>query len=262
MSGRTSTPSAVGRTQRSRPPAVLLVGREVVEHVIEGVGERLPRQAQRVQQAGDPRRALRRRDLGLDADPARGAKPVRDGFPVQQLREPGRGLHGMAERVAQVERDPTAARPAFALVGDDDFDLRPGTSLHELRDVAALDGRRFPPRDRVAVAFEQLEQPLVAERGHLDRLAERGPPLALGKRREQADIDDDRGRLVEGTDEVLAFGQVDRGLAPDRRVDLGDQGRGDVHDRDAAQVRRRQEPGGIPERASADGDDGLVALHA
>ena len=110
------------------------------------------------------------------------------------------------------------------------------------------------------MALEQLEQPLVAERRHLHRLTERGPPLPLGQGREHADIDDDRGRLMERADEVLALRQVDRGLAPDRGVDLGDERRRDVHDRDAAQVRRGEEAGGVAERPATDGDDRLVAL--
>ena len=63
-------------------------------------------------------------------------------------------------------------------------------------------------------------------------------------------------------DEVLALGQVDAGLAADRRVDLGDERRRDVDDRHAAQVRRGEEPGRVAERAAADRDERLAALDA
>ena len=55
-------------------------------------------------------------------------------------------------------------------------------SLDDLGDGARLERRRVAAGDRLAVGLEQREQPLVAERGHLDGLAERGPPLALGER--------------------------------------------------------------------------------
>ena len=56
--------------------------------------------------------------------------------------------------------------------------------------------------------------------------------------------------------EVLALGQVDAGLAADRRIDLGDERRRDLDEPDAAQVGRGQEPGRVAERAAADGDEG------
>ena len=61
---------------------------------------------------------------------------------------------------------------------------------------------------------------------------------------------------MERADEVLALGEVDPGLAADRGVDLGDERRGDVHDRHAAEIRRRQEPRRVAERASADRHEG------
>ena len=77
-------------------------------------------------------------------------------------------------------RPPVAS--ALALVGQDHLDLRPAGPLDELGDDARREDRRVAARDRRAVGLEQLEQPLVAEGGHLDRLAEGGPQLALGER--------------------------------------------------------------------------------
>ena len=67
---------------------------------------------------------------------------------------------------------------------------------------------------------------------------------------------------MERSDQVLALRQVDRGLAADRRIDLRDERRRDVDERDTAQVRRGEEPGGIAERAAADRDDRLVPFDA
>ena len=67
-------------------------------------------------------------------------------------------------------------------------------------------------------------------------------------------------RLVERPDEVLALGQVDPGLAADRRVDLGDERRRHLDEPDAAQVDRGEEPGRVAERAATDRDEDLAAI--
>ena len=74
-----------GREDPAQVPAgVLLVGREVVEDGLDRVGERLARQLERVEQAADPRRPLRRRHADIDADPARRAQAVRDRLAMEQ----------------------------------------------------------------------------------------------------------------------------------------------------------------------------------
>ena len=155
-------------------------------------------------------------------------------------------------------RPPVASRSRSSATTTSTFAQR--RPLDDLGDDARCEDRRIDPRDRRAVGLEQLEQPLVAEGRHLDRLAEGGPQLALGERPQDVDVDDDRGRLVERPDEVLALGQVDPGLAADRRIDLGDERRRDLDERDAAQVDRGQEPGRVAERAAADRDERLAAL--
>ncbi len=108
-----------GRQDPAQSPGrVLLVGREVVQDRRERVGQGLARQAERVEQALDPRRALRWRDLDLDPDPRRRAKPVGDRLTVEQPAVAGRRLEGVTQRMAEIERDPPAGRPAFAFIGD------------------------------------------------------------------------------------------------------------------------------------------------
>ena len=65
---------------------------------------------------------------------------------------------------------------------------------------------------------------------------------------------------MERAHEVLALGEVDGGLASDRRVDLADQRRRDGDPGDPAQVRRRREPGDVGRAAAAEGDDGAAAV--
>jgi hypothetical protein len=123
---------------------------------------------------------------------------------------------GMPERVAEVQPYPPGPTGALTLVRDDHLDLRPGAALDGFGDLASAGRAGISPGDRIAASLEQLEQSLVAQRGHLDRLAECRPPMPLGERVEQRHIDHDIGRLVERTDEILALRQVDRGLATDR----------------------------------------------
>ena len=259
ISSRTSTPVAVGRTQRRRPPWCFLSVARRSRTASASVGQRRPTEIDRIEGSTDPLGAFRRRHADRDADVTGGAQAVGDGFAMQELAVAGGRLERMPQGVPQVEGDPTTRRPLFALVGDDDLDLGPGTALDDLGDEPIVEGTRRALGDRLAVALEQLEQTLVAERGHLDGLAEGGPAMALGQRPERRDVDDDVGRLMERADEVLALGQVHGGLAADRRVDLGDQGRRDVDERHAAQVRGGEEPGGVAEGAAADGDERLIA---
>ena len=211
----------------------------------------------------DPLGALRRRHADLDADPRRRAQPVRDRLAVEQLAEAGRRLDRVAERVPEVERDPPAGGAALALVGDDDLDLGPGGPLDDLGDDARRERRRVAaarsPRPSASSSSNSRSSPSAAILTASPSAARR---WRSGSVRKRGDVDDDRGRLVERADEVLALGQVDAGLAADRRVDLGDERRRDLDERDAAQVRRGEEAGRVAERAAADRDERLAALDA
>jgi hypothetical protein len=177
---------------------------------------------------------------------------------MQQCLEAGGRLDRMAERVPKVQRDTAGRARAFTLVGEHHVHLGHRAPLDELGDVAPLDRARVTAGDGVAARLQQLEEPLVAEDRHLHGFPERRPSMPCREGGEERHIDHDVGRLVEGTDQVLPLGQVDRRLAADGRIDLGDEGRRDVHDRDAAQVCRGEEAGGVSERAAADRDDRLA----
>ena len=82
--------------------------------------------------------------------------------------------------------------------------------------------------------------------------------LELGQRLERSRIDHDPGGPVERADEVLAAREIDRRLAPDRRIDLADERRRHRHPRHATHVRRRREPGEVGGAAAAEPDDGAV----
>ena len=68
--------------------------------------------------------------------------------------------------------------------------------------------------------------------------------------------------LMKRADQVLAELVVDADLAADRAVDLREQRRRDVGERDAAQERRRGESGRVADDAATDGDDRACAVGA
>ena len=166
----------------------------------------------------------------------------------------------MAEGVPQVQGDPAPRDAALPLVGEDHLDLGPAGALDQLGEDTRREDGLVVARERLSVGLEQFEQPLVAERRHLDRLTECGPHLALGDCPEHRDVDDDRRGLVEHPDQVLAFGQVDPGLPADRRVDLSHQRGRDMDDGDAPQVDRGEEAGRVAEGTAPDRDQRLRAL--
>ena len=94
--------------------------------------------------------------------------------------------------------------------------------------------------------------------------ASASPPriLALGQGRQGARIGDHRRRRMERADQVLALRRVHAGLAAHRRVQHGEQRGRHLEVRDAAQVRRGDEPGEVARDAAAERDDAAVAPEA
>ncbi len=114
--------------------------------------------------------------------------------------------------------------------------------------------------DELVVA--QLPEGLAREQAGLHDLRETFTSLRLGQRLEQRRIDHGAHRPVERADEVLALRDVDRRLAADRRVDLGDEARRHRHPDDAAEVRRGGEACGVRRAAAAERDDRAAPVEA
>ena len=87
-----------------------------------------------------------------------------------------------------------------------------------------------------------------------------GAELAARQRRQHRRVDDDRVRLIERADQVLAERVIHADLAADGAVHLRQQRRRHVNERDAAQVRRRREAGHVADDAAAEGDQGRRAI--
>jgi hypothetical protein len=128
------------------------------------------------------------------------------------------------------------------------------------------------PRDEFDVRLERgpqrrhlphfVPQATAGDQCRLDHLGEAGAKLCLRERRERAWVGDHGGGLVKGADVVLPLGKVDPRLAAVGRVDLGHDGRGDVHDGHTALIARGAEAGEIAGDAAAERDDRVRALHA
>ncbi len=66
-------------------------------------------------------------------------------------------------------------------------------------------------------------------------------------------------RLMESSNEVLTLWKIDTGLSTDGRVNLGNQGSGNLHDRDAAVPRRGSEAGKITDHSTTQGYNKIAA---
>ena len=76
-----------------------------------------------------------------------------------------------------------------------------------------------------------------------------------GQRAQRLRVGEHRDRLVKRADQVLPDRVVDAGLPADRRIHHRQEGRGDLHERHAAEQRRRDEAGGVADDAAADGEE-------
>ena len=168
-----------------------------------------------------------------------------------------RGLERVRERVAEVQRGAHAG--ALLRVTGDHVGLDPRAAGHEI-----AEHRRITVEHRGRLQPQQLDQPgrvrdHVAEQRVLRDLAEAGAVLGLGQRLQRVGVGEHADRLVERADEVLALGQVHRGLAADRGVDHREQRRRHLQHRDPAVVGRGREPGGVADDSPAERDHRVAA---
>ena len=135
-----------------------------------------------------------------------------------------------------------------ALVRGDDGELGARAREHE---------RRVEP---VAAPHALPQRPAGDQRG-LDHLGPARGELLRRQRRERGRVDEHRRRLVVGAGVVLALRQVDAGLAPVGGVDLRDERRRHLHDRDAALVGGGAEAREVADDAAAEREHVVAVLH-
>ncbi len=156
-------------------------------------------------------------------------------------------LEGVADRVAEVQY---SAQPRLPLVLFDDIAF----DAAAIRDHGRQDARltRKQPRH---LRTHLIEERPVGDDAVLDDFVQARPELATRQRRQESRIDDHRGGLVVGADQVLPRGVVDADLSADCAVHLGQQRRRHLDDRNAAQIGSGREPGRVADDAAAGGDD-------
>ena len=98
------------------------------------------------------------------------------------------------------------------------LDRWPGSDGDTAQASLRFDVRR--DRDHLFFAFDVRDRLAIDEERRLDHLGEPRGALTARERRERGDVGEHGVRLVERTDEVLPRGDVDRGLAADRRVGI------------------------------------------
>ncbi len=100
----------------------------------------------------------------------------------------------------------------------------------------------------------------IHDEGVLDNLGPARCELARGKRLQGGHVGEDELRLVEGADQVLGPGVIDRHLAAYGGVDHGEQAGGDLNQGDSPQEGRRHEARQVADDAAAQSDDTVPSL--
>jgi len=193
---------------------------------------------------------MRRIEAGeLLGEKKSGAYAEGDRFAVEELSVGDGSLDGVADGVAEVEKGARSRGLVFVFFHDAGFDR--DVSSEEIG-VGCLIAR--------VECFEGVEHGRVADGSMLDDFGITFAVNPVGKGGEGVGVDDDEAGLMEGPHEVLSFRSVDPSFSSDRRIDLGDDGGGNLDDRDAAVEDGGDKAGEVSHDASAKGDDEGFAI--
>ncbi len=155
-------------------------------------------------------------------------------------------LDGVAEGVPVVQDLPQAR---LVQVFRHHLGLDPDGALDEFARVRAV-GDGGP----LGVGSDQVEDDRVGDEPRLDDFGQAGHVVLAGQRLERDQVGEHAGRRVERADQILAFGDVDGGLAAHRGVGHAEQRGRDEDHADAAEPGRGDEPGQVGGRSTADAD--------
>ena len=203
----------------------------------------------------DPARILAGAQPEATGKAKRASHSDRHRLAVNQARRvvTGQALEGMSECVAEIEQRPIAL---LGFVGGDHARL--GGAARRDR----LGPRRAAGEDLAPARFEKFKKIPVVDEAVLDHLRVAGAKLALAQRVETAGIGEDKGRLVERPDEVLAVRRVDAGLAADARIHLRKKSGGNLHEADAAAQRGGAEAGQVADHPAAKRNNDVASFDA
>ena len=159
----------------------------------------------------------------------------------------------MSEGVPKIEQRARAARYTLAFVQPHDAGLD-GT--------ATFDGfgneLRLQRKNSIEVLLKPAKQDGVGDQAVLDDFCKTGADFPVRQGSERIGICDNGNRLMEGAQQVLAAGMVDRGLAANGGIDLCQQCCRQLHEIDAALINRGTESGEISDDAAAQSDQHAV----
>ncbi len=173
---------------------------------------------------------------------------------LQGLAETDLGLQGVAEGVAEIEQGPLAA---LALVRGDDLGLHFNTPGNGLQRRLRVQGQY------VAIMGPQpFEKIGIAQQAVLDDFGIAAAHFAGGQGGQHVEVAQHQARLPEGADQVLALFVIDRRLAADRAVDLGQQRRRDLDEVDAAHIDGAGKAGQVADDAAAQGQHHVLAVES
>ena len=175
-------------------------------------------------------------------------------FAMQPLAIAEPGFNRMAEGMTEIQDRP---QPALALVALDHRGLDLARARHSIDQRARIAG----PQGR-HVTLDRIEVGSIGNRPMLDHFGQPGRQLALGQGHQGIDIDQHQPRLVKGADHVLAKRMIDAGLAPNRRIDLRQQGGWHLHKIDATLIDRRRKTRHVADHAAADRHQQRPAIEA
>ena len=170
----------------------------------------------------------------------------------QAAGEVRRRLEGMAEGVAEIEQRAIAG---LALVARDDLGLHAAAGGDRM-----LARRAGAGEDVVGIGLEPGEEAGIAEQAVFGDLRIAGAELARRKGIEQRRVGDHQDRLVEGADQIFAVARIDRGLAADRGIDLGQQGGRHLDVIEAAPHRGGAKAREVAHHPAAESNDDVAAL--
>ena len=114
----------------------------------------------------------------------------------------------------------------------------------------------------VWVCPDQVQDDRVGDESGLDDLGQAAHVVGPRQRLQRDQVGEHAGGRMERADQVLALGDVDRGLAADRGVGHAQQRGRDQDHGDAAQPGRGHESGQVGSRSPADADDAIRPGHA
>ena len=162
------------------------------------------------------------------------------------------GLDGVAKTVSQIEN---GAHPALAFVGRDHLGLRLAGDTDGMRQGVGL-----ARQQTIQVVLEPGQEAGIANQANLDHLRQPGRQFAVRQCFQCVGIDDDRARLIEGADHVLAERMVDTGLSAHRGIDLRQQRRGHLDKRHPALISRGRKPGHVADHPAAERNQGGLPI--